>query len=90
MEADDAMAALLAGYLSEEDPDGADEDDEEELETSQENRFAPAVEHAVQLQSTRTAPSCTKAVASCDLAMYSDDSDEEDRWTGTSRACGGG
>lgn len=93
MEADDAMAALLAGYFSEEDTVGADEDaEDQDHETSQDPLSTSAVQDSVHSlgPSTGTTSLATTALATCDLAMYSDDSEDEEPWTGGGRACGGG
>jgi hypothetical protein len=66
MEADDAMAALLAGYLS----------DEEDAEAE---HYGLPDEQVSQL-SQRSMPSTCTAAAAFDMAMYSDDSDDEEVW----------
>jgi hypothetical protein len=66
MEADDAMAALLAGYLS----------DEEDAEAE---HYGLPDEQVSQL-SQRSMPSTSTAAAAFDMAMYSDDSDDEEVW----------
>jgi hypothetical protein len=72
MEADDIMATLLAGYLSNEDDTSvADMEDGFEVQPEEEN---------VQSSTAHSEP-CLKGAGSatvCNMAIYSDDSDEED------------
>lgn len=92
MEADDAMAALLAGYFcDEEDADAADEDDPD-VPQDDINGFAALAPEEIPRSppADRSSLSAARAAAACDLAMYSDDSEDEDVGGSIDGSCGGG